>query len=427
MGFLSRFVPSFLREQNLTPSQTTTGIRTFTESAPHFAPFDGSLYEQDMTRAIVERISSACSKLKPEFVTPDGSTGVSPRVRKLFETWPSDDSTWPDFLRRLATVLYTDTTAYVVPQYDEYFRVVGLDVMKPSYVEVVEYGGEPYIVFHTASGEALAYEFHSVGILTRFQYRSDIFGGGNVPLTPTLRLMDAQRQAEELALKNGARIRFIGKLSMLANPEVMEEKRNKFGKSNLGPSNTSGMMVYDNSWETIQQIKEQSYTIDPDEMARIDKKLYVYFGINEKILTNSYDEATWAAFYEGVVEPFAIMLGEQLTKMLLTRTQRTHGNHIMFSSSYLEYATPESKLKVIRESIDRGIITINEARDIQQLPRIDGGDVRVFRGEYYLVDEDNNVVAESGGHNSSNTKDYATNSKLMDKVDGDGDGEDNLI
>ena len=376
------------------------GFRTFTESAPTFAAWDGTIYEMAQTRAIVERIASSCSKLKPEFATPEGKGGVNPRVQRLFETWPNDEMTWPDFLRRLATILYTDTTAYVIPQLDRDFRVIGLYPLKPASADVVEYQGEPYIVFHMLNGDKQVFGFYQVGILTRFQLYSDIFGGGNVPLTPTLRLMDAQRQAEELALKNGARIRFIGKLTGLVKPEQMDKKREKFGQANLGPSNTSGMMVYDNTWETIQQINEQHYTIDEAEMARIDKMLYTYFGINEHILTNDYTEEQWGAFYEGCIEPFALMLGEQLSKMLLTRIERRHGNRVMFSSSYLEYATPESKRKTVDDGLDRGFLTINEARDIMQLPHIPGGDLRLIRGEYYMVDENNNVVAESGGHNS---------------------------
>lgn len=404
MGFLSKLVPASWRRQtqqsNLT---TTTGYQTFTESAPTFSSFNGTLYEQAQTRAIVERIAIACSKLKPEFVMPEGGTGVNPRVQKLFETWPNDEMTWPDMLRRLATILYTDTTAYVVPQLDADYRVIGLYPLKPASADVVEYEGEPYIVFHLYNGETQAYGFYQVGILTRFQCYSDIFGGGNRPLTSTMRLMEAQRQAEELALKNGARIRFIGKLVGLVQPDQMDKKREKFGAANLGPHNTSGMMVYDNTWETIQQIKEQSYTIDEGEMARIDKALHTYFGINESILTNDYTEEQWGAFYEGCIEPFALMLGEQLTKMLISPIQRRHGNRIMFSSSYLEYATPESKRKVIDDMLDRGAMTWNQAADILQMPHFPGGDMRILRGEFYILDENNNVIAESGGHNSESS------------------------
>lgn len=406
LGLLEKIVPKSLKPLFAKPEQhVTSGYRTITEYTPQFTSWDGTLYEQAQTRAIVERIAVACSKLKPEFVTPEGSGGAIPRVQRLVSSFPNDMMTWPDFLRRVATILFVETVAYVVPQYDERDAgtIVGLWPMKPSHTEVVEYEGEPWVRFHLLNGETQAFPFYDVAILTRFQLDSDIFGGGNIPLTPTLRLMDAQRQAEEIALQTGADIRFIGKLSGMVHEKDMEKKRQRFSETNLSTSNTTGLMVYDQTFEDIQQIKSEHYTIDPDEMARIDKVLYAYFGINEKILNADFDELTWSSFYESTIEPFGIMLGERLSWMLLSPTQVRKGNRIMFSSSYLEYASTDSKIKVAKFLSEMGAGTRNEVRDIFQLPRVRGGDVFTLRGEIYMVDDENNIIAESGGHSQHDT------------------------
>lgn len=394
------------------------GFKTLTEYTPNFTSFNGTLYEQDKTRAIVERIAVACSKLKPEFVVPEGSEGSLPRVRRLFEAWPNDYMSWPDFLRRVASILYVNTTAYVVPQYDEMGNIIGLFPMKPSHAEVIEYEGEPWIRFHLLTGDVQVFPFYEVAILTRFQLDSDIFGGGNKPLTQTLRLMDAQRQAEEIALKTGADIRFIGKLSGMVHEKDMEKKRDRFANANLNPNvNSSGLLLYDQTFEDIEQIKPQNYTIDTDEMERIDKSLYAYFGINEKILNNTYNEAEWSAFYEGVVEPFGIMLASRLTMMLLTPTQVRKGNHIMFSSGYLEYATTDSKIKVANLFMTAGIGMRNEVRDIFQLPHTPGGNVFTFRGEYYQTDENGNIIAMSGGRPNDDATGHVVTVDYDDDLD----------
>ena len=36
--------------------------------------------------------------------------------------------------------------------------------------------------------------------------------------------------------------------------------------------------------------------------------------------------------------------------------------------------------------VDRGILSLNEAREMLQLPPVEGGDKRVIRGEYVNVD-----------------------------------------
>jgi hypothetical protein len=404
-------------------NQVSQSFKTFTEYSPVFSSWEGSLYEQAQTRAIIERIASACSKAKPEFVTPEGSGGSVPRIQRLFTSNPNDMDTWPKFIRRVMTILLTDTTAFVVPGYDRDGNIISLWALKPTYTEIVEYQGEPYIRFRLPVGEVAAYPFYDVAILTRFQLESDVFGGGNTPLTPTLRLMDAQRQAEEIALKTGADIRFVGKMTTNMQDAAMERYRDRFAEKNFGPGNKSRLVLYDNRMDDLKQIEQQHYTVDPDEMARIDKALYSYFGINEKILTNSYNEAEWAAFYEGCVEHLLIELGSALSKMLLTPTQLRKGNHIMFSSSYLEYSTSDTKIKVVKELSSIGMLTFDEGRDIFQLPHIPGGKVRPVRGEIYLLDDKNNIVAESGGRTDGHADHSLWHDDLSDLDEPDSDFE----
>lgn len=425
MGLLEKLFPKAAKAKEPDSQTLVQGYRTFTEYSPYFSTWDGELYEQAQIRAIVERIATACSKLKPEFVTPEGSNGSVPRLQRLVTTWPNDMMTWPAFLKRVATFFYVDTTAFVVPGYDVDGNVNSFWPLRPSYTELVEYQGEPWLRFHLRNGDIQAFPFYDVVILTRFQLESDVFGGGNKPLTPTLRLMDAQRQAEEIALKTGADIRFIGKLSGMVHEKDMNAKRDRFAQSNLNPTvNKSGLMVYDQTFENIEQIKSEHYTIDPEEMERIDKALFAYFGINDAILTNSFDERQWSAFYESVVEPFAISLAEGLNLHYLTPTQRRKGNGFMFSSSYLEYTTTDSKIKVAQLYASTGTGTKNEIRDIFQLPRLANGDVFMVRGEIYITDEDNNIIAESGGHGDHTVTTYDDFSDLDEPDDGSDDMDD---
>ena len=77
-----------------------------------------------------------------------------------------------------------------------------------------------------------------------------------------------------------------------------------------------------------------------------------------------------------------------------------------------------------------GFMTINEGREIMQLPPIPGGDARVIRGEYYLIDDENNIIAESGGHNGNEVGTTGWYDDDLDDPDnqnrpardGDGDG-----
>ena len=118
-------------------------------------------------------------------------------------------------------------------------------------------------------------------------------------------------------------------------------------------------------------------------------------------MENRFSEDEWGAYYESEIEKWALHLSEALTKANFTMQEVLRGNHVMFSSSRLEYASNKTKLDVIRNLAGMGIMTVNEAREIMQLAPIAGGDARIVRGEYYLIDDTNRVIAESGGHNGT--------------------------
>ena len=125
-------------------------------------------------------------------------------------------------------------------------------------------------------------------------------------------------------------------------------------------------------------------------MRIIKDNVYQYFGVNEKILTNSFDSEIWAAFYEGAVEPWAILFSEVLTKMLFTLREQSTGNLVMASANRLQYMSNSDKLKVSAQMADRGLMTRNEIREIWNLaplPEPLGSQIPA-RGEYYNVNEE---------------------------------------
>ena len=107
---------------------------------------------------------------------------------------------------------------------------------------------------------------------------------------------------------------------------------------------------------------------------------------NEDVMTNKAYGDAWSAFYEGAIEPFAIQFSEVMTKMLFTFREQGSGNSIMLTANRLQYMTNKDKLDVSSQLLDRGVMSINDIREIWNLPPVEGGDVRIIRGEYYDTD-----------------------------------------
>lgn len=361
------------------------GFQTFTEYEPVFTTWNGRVIEQELTRAAIERFASACSKLKPEIY---GSTNED--VVRAIHTQPNDLMTWSGFLNRVATCYDTDGTAVIAPVFSRDYRIVGYFPLKFATADVIDLNGEPWIKFYFNVGDPATLRLSEVAIISKLKYESDIFGAPNC-LGQTMQLIHAQGEAQQNAIENSAKIRFIGQLNGQVREDDMNKKRERFVADNLSANNEGGLLVYDATWANVREIKQDSYTISPEEMKRIEDNVFNYFGINKDILQNSYDEDGWNAYYEGKIEPFAVALSEGLTSMTFSpreRYSRDRGikNYISFSSNRLEYASMNSKIKAICNMVDRGLMSINQALEIMQLPPVEDGDTRVIRGEYVNVD-----------------------------------------
>lgn len=345
-------------------------------AVPYTHGWSGDMYQQVLVRSVIDRFAMACSKLKPEI---EGS--ARPRIRRAIETSPNQFQTWPQFLYRCATLYMNNTTVCVVPEYKPGSNVqIGYYPVPLAVADVVEHAGQYWLRWSMPDGDTRAVELKYVAIVTRFQYLSDWFGDGNI-LASTLSMLKAQEDAQKQSINDSAQVRFIGALNGNVREEDQDKKRRRFAEQNLSDANETPLMVYDNTFSSIEQLKAQNWTIPSDEMERIENNVFDYFGINRRILQNNYDENAWDAYYEGIVEPFALHLGEAMSMATFTMRERP-ANRITFSSNRLEYASAASKRNMNKDMTDRALMTINEGREILQLPPIEGGDVFILRGEY---------------------------------------------
>ena len=134
-------------------------------------------------------------------------------------------------------------------------------------------------------------------------------------------------------------------------------------------------------------------------LIEIRANVFEYFGVNEDVLQNKFNSDTWAAFYEGAIEPWAIQFSEVMTRMLFTFREQSQGNYVMATANRIAYMSNADKLNVSAQMADRGLMTRNEIREIWNLPPLPEpfGSQLPIRGEYYNVNE----VNDDGTENNS--------------------------
>lgn len=359
---------------------------------PHFTSFGGSIYEEQLVRASIDAIARNVSKLR---VTVSGS--AKPALQNKLKHAPNEFQTWSQFMYRLATILYVHNTAFIVPIYDRYGEIYGVYAVLPERCEVVQYGEKkiPYLRYTFGWGDTAAIELEYCGIMTRFQYKSDLFGETNRALNPTMDLIGIQNQGIKEGVKSAASFRWVAQLSNFAKAEDIAKERARFTAENFGKdAKANGLLLFPNTYSNIKQVDSKPWVVDAEQMDLINKGVFDYFGVNEDILTNKAFGDSWAAFYEGCIEPFAIQFSEVMTRMLFTFREQTIGNMVMLTANRLQYMTNADKLNVSSQMLDRGILSINDVREIWQLPPVEDGDRRIIRGEYYDVNEKMNNESE---------------------------------
>ena len=273
-------------------------------------------------------------------------------------------------------------------QYDD-GEIAGIYPVLPSACEIKEgRSGKLILKFTFPTGKVGYIDYERVGVMIKMQYQNDFFGEGNGPLNPTMQVIGMQNQAMMESMKQGATPRFMAKISNSLRREDLQAERQRFVEDNLSAGNSGGVMIFDTKYSDVKQIATKSAAVDADQMRLIDDNVNKYFGTNDKILRNEWDEATWNAFYEGKIEPFAIQASMVICRMLFSDRQIAAGNSVEFSANRLQFATVSNKLNTITQMFDRGMLSRNEGREILQMPDIgEEGDKFFIRGEYVDSDE----------------------------------------
>ena len=350
---------------------------------PRFTSYGGELYEMELIRAAINARAVHMSKLKVEI-----SGSARPALQNKLKHGPNEFQTWSQFLYRLSTILDVHNTAFICPVYDEYGEPSGIFCPLPTGCEIVQYNNVPYLRYEFRNGGHAAIELNYCAIMTKYQYRSDFMGESNHALFPTMDLIHITNQGIEEGVKSAATYRFMAQLSNFAKEEDLAKERKRFTSKNFSSeAEGGGLLLFPNTYQNIKQVDVKPWVVDADQMKVIRDNVFEYFGINEDVLQNKAFGDAWAAFYEGAIEPFAIQFSEVMTKMLFTFREQSQGNQVMATANRLQYLSNADKLNVSSQMLDRGIISLNDAREIWNLPPVEGGDVRIIRGEYYNANE----------------------------------------
>ena len=353
-------------------------FQTLTAYQPMFTNWGGAVYESEIVRAAIDARARHISKLKVETVGT-----ANPSLQTKLAQGPNQWQTWSQFLYRLSTILDVNNTAFVVPVFDERMTITGVFPVLPSSCSLVEYDDEIWLRYQFSMGQIAAVEFRKCAVLTKYQYKDDFFGSSNWALKDTMQLIHIQNQGIEEGVKNAATFRFMAQLANFAKPKDLAKERERFIAENLSTeSESGGFLLFPNTYKDIKQIDVKPYSVDAAQMEQIRENVFNYFGVNEDVLQNKAKAEELEGFFDGCIEPFAIQFSEALTKMLFSERERAQGSYLIANANRLQYMSTSQKVAMAQQLLDRGVMSVNEARELFNYTPVDNGDVRFIRGGY---------------------------------------------
>ena len=365
-----------------------------------FSSFGKDIYQSEIIRSCIRAIAENTSKANVKCIRriEAGKIVGDFQLQRLIQYRPNLYMNGKDFLYKVRTRLELYNTVFIFINRDDKGRCIGLYPVPQANCEALDVQSRLYIKFSFATGGSLIASWDDLAVLRKDYNKSDIFGDENTAIYGTLDLLHTLNQGQQNAIKSTANLRGILKSTkaMLKEDDI-KKSQERFVRDYMNSANEGGIASLDATKDFIP-ISMQPAVANYKHFEEQRNNIYRYYGVNENILTSKAYGDEWEAFYESRIEPFLIALSLELTNKIFTDRERGFGNEIIFEANRLAYASTSAKMNMVN-LIDRGVLTINEYREILNLSPVEGGDIRVIRKEYTEAQNLNAVqeIKQEGG------------------------------
>ena len=352
--------------------QTAQGKpQTFIEINSTFNSFSGTGYNSAAFRAAVDAIARHTAKLQAH---SDGA-GLEPLLTQA----PNAYMSAYDLLYKTAAAYFTHNNAFMLLQRDEARRVTAIYPLNPSSVEFRPGSdGALYLECAFPDGRQVTFPYADIIHLRRHFLTNDLTGDSNAPLYALLDTADTLNQGISASVKNGTSIRGVLKFTSLVNPAQVKAEKEQFVSDYFNPGNNGGIAATDQRFDFVPA-SIAPYTVPKEQVETITRQITDYLGVGASIVNGTYTENEFSAFYESIVEPFALQLAQEF--YLKT------GTKITFTAERMEFSSAATKIKLLHEAAPLGLITVNEARKLLALPPVKDGDRRLQSLNYVAADK----------------------------------------
>ena len=336
-----------------------------------FSSFSGTAYQSAAFRAAVDAIGRHTAKLQAH--------SDDRQLEALLNNAPNAYMSGYDLLYKTAAAYFTHNNAFILLSRNEVGRITAVYPITPQSVEFLPgTDGAIYLECLFSDGKKVTFPYSDMVHLRRHFLTNDLLGDNNAPLFPLLDTAQTLNQGIAASVKNGTSIRGVLKFTSLVNPAQVKAEKEQFVTDYFNPGNSGGVAATDQRFDFVPT-NVTPYSIPQEQVEAVNRQIYDYLGINSKIISGSYNENEFSAFYESVVEPFALQLSQEF--------KLKSGRVVTFTAERMEFSSAATKIKLLHEAAPLGLITINEARKLLALPAVPDGDKRLQSLNYVSAEK----------------------------------------
>lgn len=300
-------------------------------------------------------------------------------LAKMFKFGPNRRSTMFDFIKTMEVNRCTKGAGYAIKEIGYAGATTGLWLLNSDYVTPILEKDTNELYYEVRDETGINY-IHNSYIIQVTYMTSDGYTPIN-PLDVLKNTIDYDKEVKEFSInqmKKGLKANLVVKLqSKLSQDDIDEydEMMQRMMKNGV---------VYVDSGKEFQELKNTSY-IDPNvaavEQITVERVERVYNMPGKLTKGSSNNKSTTTdtedlLYLKDTILPVIRMYEQEFSKKLLNTKQILDDYEIKFSMNGYARATMEKRGNFYQQMIRGGIMTINEVRSLEDLPKVEGGDTR---------------------------------------------------
>lgn len=367
-------------------------------------PWSREVYEQETVRAIIDAIATHAAKGQAMHVILDKDGRIKEIKRnsvysKLLNQKSNPIHTGFDLKYKLIAQMESKGTAVCYIKWDGIIPTMMIPINYGQFQIYPIIGGGYALQFNDDTGELVTVNIEDIVVLRRMLCDSDVAGDGNRPIYNTLSMVKASDEGfiEALSVSNKVRGVYKHKVAML-DPTDVKKSQDEFASRFESAAKNGGIVGIDSA-EDYVPLNVTAYSANAAQMKTVRENLFLFWRTPEAIVKSDYTEQQGMAWYESKIEPIWDVMGEAFTNACFTQREQDVGNRIIFTGGALMGTSYATRINVITQSRETGLLTVNEQRELLGYPPVEDGDKRQVSLNYINADKQDEYQAGGGDEN----------------------------